>query len=83
MNSVVESFGEIAKAAESMSTTQKGDEIKEIQSISSETSIDTNLNVNVKGSVNAVPNAVAKAVIDWSKKNIVKGGGYFPPNRRS
>ena len=58
--------------------------IQEIQSISSsEHTSNTNVNVNVNGSVEAIPNAVAQAVIDWSKGNIMKGGGYFPPARRS
>ena len=80
-----EAFGEMTKAAESITNSiSKTDEVKQIQSISSsEQTSNTNVNVNVKGSIEAVPNAVAKAVIDWSKSNMVKGGGYFPPNRKS
>jgi hypothetical protein len=85
LDTAVGAFGEIAKAAESMSNSMnKADGVKQVQSISSsENTSNANVNVNVRGSIEAVPNAIAQAVIDWSRRNAIKGGGYFPPQRRS
>jgi hypothetical protein len=87
INSAAESFGEIAKAAgkltDNLGNKRSGqDEIEQMISFGEKSTHTANINVNIDGSVQAIPNAIAQAVIDWSKGNILKGGGYFPPNRK-
>ena len=91
MKTAIDAFDSVAKSVQQVNenwakgTGTDGIEgrVEEIAKVEPTHSEKANINVTVGGTVNAMPNAIAQAVIDWSKRKMINGGGYFPPHRQS